>query len=136
MISLEQLIKDTLIDIVTKKYFVRLECEGFNSHYDMSGQRTCYLVQTFNHTKLDEYPLLLGLIREDYVAFWKGHQEKGKFWKDGEDKIYYRDINQKDCIIGQVTITEAMIKNATILLTKESGCIQFKHMQLNFRKSN
>lgn len=133
----QELIKHYLIQIVRDKYFVRLECEGFSSYYDMSGQRTCYLVQTYNHDKLEtQMPMLLGLIRNEYVAFWIGHKETGKFYKEGQDHVYYRDINQNDCIIGQVCITEEMIKWGDIKLNSDGGgVIEFKHMKIFFRKS-
>lgn len=134
--NVEKLIKETLIEIVEKKYLVRLTCEGFDSWYDMSGQRECTLTKVFNHVPIEEFPMLLGLVRHDYVSFWSGHLETAKFYKEGDDASFYRLKNQKDTIIGQITITEEMVKRGDIALNSEgSGVIKFKHMSLNFRKS-
>ncbi len=134
------LIKHTLSKIVTQKYSIRLETEGYSSYYDMFGQRDCYLVETYDSKNFTKYPLLLGLMRKDYVTFWQGHKQTGNFIKGGIEHEYYhvRD-QQKFTVIGQVTITEEMIKWATISLSmelgRERGSIEFPKIKLWFHQN-
>jgi hypothetical protein len=101
----------------------------------MSGQRHCTFIKVFNHASLKEFPMLLGLVRYEYVAFWVGHLETGKFYREGKDACFYRDTNQKDSIVGQVTITEEMVKRAEIQLRADgNGVIKFKHISIQFTK--
>lgn len=134
ILSVSDLARAYLKVIVKDGWLCNISTEGFDTYYDMSGQRTCKLVKTFDNMDLDVYPLLLGLVRADYFCFYKEQGENITLFKGGTKRRYYRDELKKPVFIGQVIISEDMLKDVSVTL-KHSVVIKFKSFELRACKN-
>lgn len=129
-----ELVKKYLKTIVTDGWLCNIGMEGFDTYYDMSGQRTCKLIKTFDHSDLETYPLILGLTRADYFCFYQEQGEKAKLFSGGTERTFYRDDLKAPVYLGQVTITEEMLKNVTITIQDKHVIIKFRSFELRASK--
>lgn len=126
--ELKNLVHQTIKEIINNRTPIILNLEGFSTYHDLSDQRTCELTPYFCHNNLDTFPILLSVIRKDYVAI-----SDRNFAKAIEHKsIEHIKATSDDLYIGVLSITEEMVNDSKIELRKDGGTISLKGLEMKF----
>lgn len=123
--------------LVENPHYLRIECDGFTTHYDMSGQRSAYLINTFKDQNFDKLPLYFGVVRSEYLAVDEGSEAilnvpELKFWPNGME--YFSAKDKKLIYLGSLSVTEKLLEWATVEINHYgAGFIKFGNTILNFK---
>lgn len=126
--ELKKIIHEKIKEIINDETHVILKCTGFTTYHDMTGQRTCELRPYFSHTSLDKFPILLSVVRKEYVAISDNNLSKAIEYKS----INHIEDSASTLYVGTLSISEEMVLDGKIELRNDGGTISLKGLDIQF----